>query len=87
VPVINKAFSGGAHGLDQTQNDSPQAPAAAGRRTIAPDSTIDGPRDGEGKQTVWILDEKGEPLPVKVHITRGMKQLEIGRSCTTLDAH
>jgi hypothetical protein len=24
---------------------------------------------------------------VKVHITRGMKQLEIGRSCRTLDAH
>jgi len=66
--------------------EDPKA-ATAGRRTIAPDSTIDGPRDSEGKQTVWILDEKGEPLPVKVHITRGMKQLEIGRSCTTLDAH
>lgn len=66
--------------------DDPKA-AGAGKRTIAPDSTIDGPRDSDGKQTVWLLDEKGEPLPVKVHITRGMKQLEIGRSCTTLDAH
>jgi hypothetical protein len=66
--------------------EDPKA-TGAGKRTIAPDSTIDGPRDSEGKQTVWLLDEKGEPLPVKVHITRGMKQLEIGRSCTTLDAH
>lgn len=66
--------------------EDPKA-ASAGKRTIAPDSTIDGPRDSDGKQTVWLLDEKGEPLPVKVHVTRGMKQLEIGRSCTTLDAH
>ena len=66
--------------------EDPKA-ATAGKRTIAPDSTIEGPRDSDGKQTVWLLDEKGEPLPVKVHITRGMKQLEIGRSCTTLDAH
>jgi hypothetical protein len=66
--------------------EDPKA-ATAGKRTIAPDSTIDGPRDSDGKQTVWLLDEKGEPLGVKVHVTRGMKQLEIGRSCTTLDAH
>ena len=58
----------------------------AGRRTVAPSSAIDGPRDADGKQTVWLLDDKGEPT-VKVHITRGMKQLEIGRSCRTLDAH
>jgi hypothetical protein len=57
----------------------------AGRRTVAPSSSIDGPRDADGKQTVWLLDDKGEPT-VKVHITRGMKQLEIGRSCRTLDA-
>ena len=57
----------------------------AGRRTIASNSSIDGPRDPEGKQTVWLLDDKGEPL-VKVHITRGMKTLEVGRSCRTLDA-
>lgn len=66
--------------------EDPKA-ATAGRRTIAPDSTIDGPRDSEGNQWVWLLDEKGDVLPVKVHITRGMKQLEVGRSCTTLDAH
>ena len=58
----------------------------AGRRTVAPNSSIDGPRDADGKQTVWLLDDKGEPT-VKVHITRGMKQLEIGRSCRTMDAH
>jgi hypothetical protein len=66
--------------------EDPKAPGA-GRRTVAPNSSIDGPRDAEGKQTVWLLDEKGEPSGVKVHITRGMKQLEIGRSCRTLDAH
>lgn len=67
--------------------DDPKAPGA-GRRAIAPDSTIDGPRDADGKATVWILDEKGEPLPLKpAQITRGMKQLDIGRSCTTYDAH
>jgi hypothetical protein len=58
----------------------------AGRRTIASNSSIDGPRDAEGKQTVSLLDDKGEPI-AKVHINRGMKQLEIGRSCRTLDAH
>jgi hypothetical protein len=58
---------------------------AAGKRALAPSSTIEGPRDAEGKQTVWLLDDKGEPL-VKVNITRGMKTLEIGRSCRTLDA-
>jgi len=65
--------------------EDPKAPAA-GRRTVAPNSAIDGPRDVDGKQTVWLLDDKGEPT-VNVHITRGMKQLEIGRSCRTLDAH
>ena len=65
--------------------EDPKA-AGDGRRTVAPSSEIDGPRDADGKQTVWLLDGKGEPL-VKVHITRGMKQLEIGRSCRTLDAH
>lgn len=64
--------------------EDPKAPGA-GRRTVASNSSIDGPRDAEGKQTVWLLDAKGEPL-VKVHVTRGMKQLEIGRSCRTLDA-
>lgn len=64
--------------------EDPKA-AGAGRRTVASNSSIDGPRDAEGKQTVWLLDGKGEPL-VNVHITRGMKQLEIGRSCRTLDA-
>lgn len=64
--------------------EDPKAPGA-GKRTIAPNSTIDGPRDADGKQTVWLLDDKGEQL-VKVNVTRGMKTLEIGRSCRTLDA-
>jgi len=64
--------------------EDPKA-AGAGRRTVASNSSIDGPRDAEGKQTVWLLDAKGEPL-VKVHVSRGMKHLEIGRSCRTLDA-
>ena len=57
----------------------------AGLRTVASNSEIEGPRDAEGKATVVLLDEKGEPI-AKVHINRGMKQLEIGRSCRTLDA-
>jgi hypothetical protein len=65
--------------------EDPKTQGAAGKRTVAPNSAIEGPRDAEGRQTVWLLDDKGEPL-VNVHITRGMKQLEIGRSCRTLDA-
>jgi hypothetical protein len=59
--------------------------ANAGKRTIAPSSSIEGPRDNDGNQTVWLLDNNGEPL-VKVNVTRGMKRVEIGRSCRTLDA-
>lgn len=58
----------------------------SGQRQIAGDSLInDAPRDAEGKVTVWLLDAKGEPL-VKVHVTRGMKRVQIGRSCRSLDA-
>ncbi len=64
--------------------EDPKAPNA-GRRTIAPSASIEGPRDAEGNQTVWLLDPAGEPL-VKVHVTRGMKRVEIGRSCRTIDA-
>lgn len=64
--------------------EDPKA-SGAGRRTIAASSSIDGPRDDKGNQTVWLLDDKGEPL-VKVHVTRGMKRVEVGRSCRTLDA-
>lgn len=64
--------------------EDPKA-VGAGRRTIAPSSSIEAPRDDKGNQTVWLLDDKGEPL-VKVHVTRGMKHVEVGRSCRTLDA-
>ncbi len=64
--------------------EDPKA-ANAGQRAIAPSSSIEGPRDPDGNQTVWLLDTNGEPL-VKVHVTRGMKRVAIGRSCRTLDA-
>ena len=62
----------------------PKAPDA-GKRTVAPSSSIELPRDADGNQTVWLLDSKGEPL-IDVRVTRGMKRVEIGRSCRTLDA-
>jgi hypothetical protein len=64
--------------------DDPRA-AGAGKRTLGPSGSVDGPRDPQGKQTVWLLDDKGEPL-VKVSVTRGMKTVEVGRSCRTLAA-
>ncbi len=57
----------------------------ADKRTMAPTATIEGPRNADGNQTVWLLDANGESL-VKVNVTRGMKRVEIGRSCRTLDA-
>ena len=56
-----------------------------GRKTIAPSSSVEGPRDPNGNQVVWLLDPKGEPI-VKVTVTKGMKRVEVGRSCRTLDA-
>jgi hypothetical protein len=64
--------------------EDPKA-ATAGKRALASNGEIEGPRGPDGKQTVLLLDDKGEPI-AKVHITRGMKQVEIGRSCRTLDA-
>lgn len=64
--------------------EDPKA-ADAGKRTVAPSGSLELPRDNDGNQTVHLLDAKGEPL-VKVHVTRGMKRVEIGRSCRTLDA-
>lgn len=59
--------------------------ANVGKRTIAPSSAIEGARNPDGNQTVWLLDDKGEPL-VKVNVTRGMKRVEVGRSCRSIDA-
>jgi hypothetical protein len=66
--------------------EDPKA-ANAGKRTVAANASIDGPRDVDGSATIWLLEQgdKAEPL-VKVHVTRGMKVVEIGRSCRTLDA-
>jgi hypothetical protein len=65
-------------------SDDPKTPGV-GKRTIAPSSSIEGPRDKDGNQTVWLLDAAGEPI-VNVHVTRGMKRVDVGRSCRTLDA-
>ncbi len=65
--------------------DDPKAPGVYERK-LAPSTTGEGPRDDEGNQTVWLLDPNGDPL-VKVRVTRGMKKVEVGRSCRTLDAH
>lgn len=64
--------------------EDPKAPKAD-RRPIASSATLEGPRNEDGNQTVWLLDDKGEPI-AKVNVTRGMKRVEIGRSCRTLDA-
>jgi hypothetical protein len=64
--------------------EDPKA-AGAGKRALASNAEIEGPRGPDGKQTVLLLDDKGEPI-AKVHVTRGMKQVDIGRSCRTLDA-
>lgn len=59
--------------------------SGVGKRTIAADASIDGARDDAGNATVWLLDDKGAPL-VKVNVTRGMKRVEVGKSCRSLDA-
>lgn len=64
--------------------EDPKAPNAY-QRKLAPSTSGEGPRDDEGNQTVWLLDQSGDPL-VKVRVTRGMKRVEVGRSCRTLDA-
>jgi hypothetical protein len=59
----------------------------AGKRTAAPSSSIELPRDSAGNQIVWLADDKGEPMPVHVTVTRGIKRVEVGRSCSTLNAN
>ena len=64
--------------------EDPKAPTAD-KRTMAPSASIEGARNADGNQTVWLLDANGESL-VKVNVTRGMKRVAVGRSCRTLDA-
>jgi hypothetical protein len=64
--------------------DEPKT-APRGKRTIAANDTIEGPRGEDGTETIWLVDDKGEPL-LNVHVTRGIKKVQIGRSCRTLDA-
>ena len=54
-------------------------------RTIARGGSSDIPRKPDGTQRVWLLDDNSEGL-IKVDVTRGMKRIEVGRSCRTLDA-
>lgn len=61
--------------------------ADSGKRTAAPSSSIELPRDSAGNQIVWLADDKGEPTPVHVTVTRGIKRVEVGRSCSTLNAN
>jgi hypothetical protein len=63
--------------------DDPKGPA---KRSIAQSGTIDAPRRPDGTQVVWLLDDQGEGI-VKVTVTRHMKRVDIGRSCSTMDAH
>lgn len=56
-----------------------------GKRTVEPMQILPVERNRDGSQTVWLLDEHFAPL-IKVGITRGMKKIEVGRSCRTLDA-
>lgn len=76
--------SGCAEVVTLVFGDDPKA-ADAVKQPMAPRSTLQGQRDKDGNQTVWLLDDNGEPL-IKVNVTRGMKRVEIGRSCRTLDA-
>ncbi|MCA9590424.1 MAG: hypothetical protein KC657_34210 [Myxococcales bacterium] len=64
--------------------DEPKT-APRGKRTIAANDTIEGPRGEDGTETIWLVDDKGEPI-LNVHVTRGIKKVQIGRSCRTLDA-
>ena len=61
--------------------------ADAGKRTAAPSSSIELPRDAAGNQIVTLADDNGEPTPVHVTVTRGIKRVEVGRSCSTLNAN
>ena len=60
--------------------------AGAGRKTVAPAGTLDVPRKADGTQTVWLMSDKDEGI-ARVQITRGMTEIEVGRSCRTLEAH
>jgi hypothetical protein len=60
--------------------------ADAGKRTAAPSSSIELPRDSAGNQVVWLVDKKGDPS-THVTVTRGIKRVEVGRSCSTLNAN
>lgn len=55
------------------------------RKTIAPGATIAGERNNDGNMALVLLGENDAKL-VQVSITRGMKRVEVGKSCRTMDA-
>lgn len=66
-------------------SDPPKS-GGAGKRIVEPMQILPIERNRDGLQTVWLLlDESLSPL-IKVDVTRGMKHIEVGRSCRTLDA-
>jgi hypothetical protein len=56
------------------------------KKALAQSSSIEGFRRADGSQTVFLLDDQGEPI-AKVSVTRHMKTVAVGRSCRTMDAH
>lgn len=80
-----EVFNGCADVVTVVFGEDPKAQTAS-KRQIAQSATItDAPRNNDGAQTVFLLDQSGVPL-VKATVTKHMKRVEIGRSCRTIDA-
>ena len=80
-----EVFNGCADVVTVVFGEDPKAQTAS-KRQIAQSATItDAPRNNDGTQTVFLLDQSGTPL-VKASVTKHMKRVEIGRSCRTIDA-
>ena len=80
-----EVFNGCAAVVTVVFGEDPKSPTAS-KRQIAQSATItDAPRNNDGTQTVFLLDQSGTPL-VKASVSKHMKRVEIGRSCRTIDA-
>ena len=80
-----EVFNGCADVVTVVFGEDPKSPTAS-KRQIAQSATIqDAPRNNDGTQTVFLLDQGGAPI-VKASVTKHMKRVEIGRSCRTIDA-
>jgi hypothetical protein len=87
-PRPRKPFEVYSHCQDVVTIAFTEDPKAAnvGKRTIAPSSAIEGARNADGNQTVWLFDNAGEPI-AHVRVSRGMKKVEVGKSCRTLNSN